>query len=207
MKNKFPKLIVAGLMVSTSITLAEEDKHETHGAHEHGRAKIMLVAEKQQLTLQFESPAMNIVGFEHEAKTEAQQKLVQDAINTFVKPESLFIISGGQCEFSKADINNPFSSGSKHEDLEKHDKHSEHQKYDEHGHEEHGHEEHDGESEHREFLVEYSAKCQASDKIEQIDVKLLNAFSGIEVLDIQYIHANKQGADSLNASKTVLRFE
>lgn len=198
MNNQFviPKVIFTGLMMYSFVTLAEDDNHEAHGAHEHGRAKIMLVADKQQLTLHFESPAMNIVGFEHKAKTKEQHKIIQDAMNTLVKPEALFVISGGQCEFSNADIDNPFSSGSEHEDLEKHDEHDEH---DEHG-------AHAEESEHREFLVEYSAKCQASDKIEQIDVKLLNAFSGIEVLDIQYIHANKQGADSLNASQTILRF-
>lgn len=206
----FVSVMGLGLIYGAAYVSAEQIA--THGAHEHGRAKLMLVAEKQQLTLQFESPAMNIVGFEHEAKTKEQKTLIREAVNTLAKADALFDIVGGQCKFSKASVDSPFSEDAAHKDHddkgrehEKHD-HDKH-KHDEHEHDKHDkHDEHADEAEHREYTVEYQATCQSIDNIEQIDFTLLKAFSGIEVLEVQYIHAGKQGAARLNANQTVLRF-
>lgn len=212
MKKQFviPKFVVTSLMFSAPSAYAGDHEHESHGAHEHGLAKIMLVTDQQKLTLQFESPAINIVGFEHEAKTSTQHEAIHKAVEGLASSEALFSISGTECTFAEAKVDNPFHSDSEHEDHghdeHKHEEH--HHKESEHAHDDHEeHDEHHTDAEHREFFVEYSATCQAADKIEQIDVKLLKQFSGIEILDVQYIHANKQGAVSLNQKQAILRFD
>ena len=52
---------------------AAHDEHEHHdehaslAAHEHGAAQLNVALEGQRLELALESPAMNLVGFEHAA--------------------------------------------------------------------------------------------------------------------------------------------
>ena len=58
-----------------------EAEYETHDAHEHGRATLSLVADNQKLSFQLESPAMNIVGFEHAANTKEDQQKVEHALS------------------------------------------------------------------------------------------------------------------------------
>ena len=45
--------------------------HGTLGAHEHGVAKLNVVLDDNTLELELDSPAMNLVGFEHAASSDA----------------------------------------------------------------------------------------------------------------------------------------
>ncbi len=192
-----------------------EAEYETHDAHEHGRATLTLVADSQELSLQLESPAMNIVGFEHAAKTKEHHQKVERALSALSEPSKLFIINGGKCQFIEPHMENPFSLAENkhgehdsHENNDSHTEHDEHEDHHEHeAHETHeSHDEHAKEAEHREFVVEYNAICQLTNDIREIDVQLLKLFHGIEQLDVQYIYAGKQGAVSLNPKQTVLEF-
>lgn len=177
---------VVGVMMcaASSVSLGQTVSHD---AHVHGLAKLTLVAEADSITMQFESPAMNIVGFEHAPKTKAQLKAVEHALKKLNKPEALFSFKGGQCSFAGADVDSPFETHTAH----KHHEHTEH------------HGEHES-SEHREFVAEYQASCKKIAELKTIDFSLLKEFKGIETLELQYIISGQQGALNLTGSSSML---
>lgn len=180
-------------------------------AHEHGLAKVMLVSEADLVSLQFESPAMNLVGFEHEPSSKAQHKALEQALGKLNKPESLISFNGGQCRFISTELNSPFDSshndnkGNK-KDEHKHDQHKHDENKHKHDEHKHGHTGHEV-SEHRDFLVEYQARCQKIDELKAIDFTILNIFKGIEELDVQYIFSGEQGASTLTGKRSRLNIQ
>jgi hypothetical protein len=71
---------IALLLILCSSIVFPQGK--TQKAHVHGAAKISIAMEGLQGEVEFEAPADGVIGFESEAKTPAQKKLVQDAIAT-----------------------------------------------------------------------------------------------------------------------------
>jgi hypothetical protein len=55
---------------------------KTQKAHVHGAAQISIAMEGLKGEVEFEAPADGVIGFESEAKTPAQKKIVQDALAT-----------------------------------------------------------------------------------------------------------------------------
>lgn len=43
------------------------------GAHEHGHARLQMAVEENRIDLMLNSPAYNLAGFEHGARTEAEK--------------------------------------------------------------------------------------------------------------------------------------
>ena len=75
---------VASLLAGAAVTLAiaipvgnagsAAKKQHQPGAHVHGTAKLNIAVEERTATVEFESPAESIIGFEHRAKTAAEQQ-------------------------------------------------------------------------------------------------------------------------------------
>lgn len=75
-------------------------------AHEHGSAMLNIAADGNVLLIEFESPAANIVGFEHEPRTAAQTTAIEAAINRLENFDSVFHLSGNAaCELDVAAVN------------------------------------------------------------------------------------------------------
>lgn len=206
--RKWLSLLVFGV-VGICIDVKAEQK-----AHEHGVSLLMLVSEGTRINIQMESPAMNIVGFEHEPKTKAQQKTLEQALQKLNKPESLIAFNAGQCSFTSVDLDNPFVAQPEHDhDEHKHeeDKHEHEHDHDEHKHaedkHEHDHDHDHSDAEHREFVVAYQVQCKKIDDLKAINFTLLNEFKGIEKLEVQYILSGKQGAVTLNSSNSRLSID
>ena len=58
----------------------KHDHHREHQAHQHGAGKLGLAFEGTKGVIDFEIPAESIMGFEHEAKSKADQKKKADSI-------------------------------------------------------------------------------------------------------------------------------
>ena len=71
---------------------ADEHDHEhgSLGAHEHGVGRLNAALDGQTLELELESPAMNLVGFEHVATTDADKAKVAAVRAQLEKPLALF---------------------------------------------------------------------------------------------------------------------
>ncbi len=61
-------------------------------AHEHGSARLDIAVEAQRITLQFESPLENLVGFERAPRTAAERQAVQAMLARLRDPATLLRI-------------------------------------------------------------------------------------------------------------------
>ena len=120
--------VVASLLMLTSATAAQQ------AAHVHGIATLNLAMEGGELEIEFVSPAGNIVGFEHEAVTEAERRAIRDAIEQLRKGHELFDLPpAASCSLRVAEV--------AHGHEEEHDAGQD-------DHDEHGHAEEEGDGTH-----------------------------------------------------------
>jgi hypothetical protein len=189
---------------------AEEKRH--HKAHVHGIAHLNIALEGNELYVEFTSPAVNIVGFEHQPKTEKEKHAVKEAIETLKAGEKLFImppragatLTEASVE-SEIDYESKDSHGhdedARHHDDEKHDKehHDEHK----HGEEHHDEDEHDV---HSEFKAVYRFACKNPGKLTHVDVMLFQMYKGIEHIEVQLLTPTQQTGLELTGDKSRISF-
>ena len=103
-----PILFVTVLAIASSNVLlvssaTAEAKH--HRAHLHGVADLTMVVEGNHLRIEFSSPAVSILGFEHKASNPTQLAAVADAEKKLGNTQSLFTFTGTQCDLRSTSIN------------------------------------------------------------------------------------------------------
>ena len=189
---------------------AEEYRH--HEAHEHGVAHMNVAVEGNDIYIELISPAANIVGFEHQPRTQEQKAAVKAAIKKLEAGEKLFAFSsvvGGRLVESKVhtDINNDSDHESDETKSHEHDEMSRDtgNEAEKQGHDQHQHgDEHER---HSEFKAEYHFVCKKPEKLAYVDVMLFSVFSGIEHIEVQLLTGTKQTALELTATKKKILFK
>ena len=199
--------VVWGIESNSSDIQAEEYRH--HKAHEHGVAHMNVALEGNELYIELISPAANIVGFEHQPRTQEQKAAVKEAIKKLEAGEALFVLpSGAEGELAKSEVYTDIASDSDHksEDARTHE-HNEIDKKDEDNKRRHqeNHESDKHES-HSEFRAEYHFVCKKPEKLAHIDVMLFSVFPGIEHIEVQLLTGTKQTALDLTAEKNKILF-
>jgi len=126
---------------------------EQHDSHEHGHAALSLVLEGKQLVVELRSPAMNLVGFEHVARTEEQAQQVHAMEARLRQAYELFGLSDdAACLLDKTGVEHNLLVAGKHDEHKDHDDHKGHD-HDEHRHHDehkgHDHDEHEHHDEHK----------------------------------------------------------
>ena len=181
----------------------DEQEHRQHDAHVHGIGELNLALEGREVHVELDSPAANIVGFEHAPSSEADHAALDKAVATLKNGDQLF-------RFNK-------EAGCRLEDVqvasalieEEHEGHAK-EDPDKHSHEEkegHDHEQDEHEDEvHSDIEAAYHFKCTEPDKIMQLSVEIFEAFPGTEKLKVQYVVESKQGAGELTATNHVVKF-
>lgn len=69
-----------------------------HEAHTHGEVLLQLVADRQEVVVEMASPAVNFLGFEHAAQTEAERQAVQIMEQRLNNVVQWLILRGGDCQ-------------------------------------------------------------------------------------------------------------
>lgn len=198
------------LAVAFSKTRAGEQRH--HDAHVHGIAHLNAAVEGADIHLEFISPAANIVGFEYQPRTPEQKDAVKKATETLEDGSKLFIPSPeAQCRLLTSSVSTDIKHDAGHDEDAHHEKEHDHEKDAHHGKDEDkDHKPHEeGEDEHArhsEFEAEYRFVCQHPEKLSQVDVMLIQAFPGIEHIEVQLLTETKQSAQELTKKKNVLKF-
>ena len=193
-------LIASGILAvtPTGYLLAQD-------AHVHGVAAINLVIEGDELEIEFESPAANIVGFEHAAESEKDKHAIEHAIEDLEDPTKMFgLPRSADCRQveSKAELH-----GNDSHDNHGHDEHKEAHD-DDHGHDDHkdahdddhdGHDDHkeahdhdhdkheDHKDEHSEFHAHYHFDCDNPNELTSIALPLFESFPAVKEIRLQAI--------------------
>lgn len=86
--------------------------------HQHGIANLRIIVQGQRLAFAFDSPAVNLIGFENAPQSEEQQRVASYAKGQLQQAPRLFITSpGANCRLFSAKVDEPtWNSDAEHHD-------------------------------------------------------------------------------------------
>ena len=164
-------------------------------AHEHGVGVMNIAIQGNEVEIELELPADNVVGFEHEARTATEKKRVQDAAAKLKKAANVVVLpEGAACKLEKAGIESAL--------LEDHDEHGHKDDHDDHGKSE----EHNDHGEHSEFAVHYYFYCAKTGQLSNLEISLFKHFPSTHKLRVQYITPKGQGAVQATRKSARIKF-
>ena len=168
---------------------AAEHEHEQHEAHVHGEAQLLIAQEDDTLEIEFHSPAMNIVGFEHQPKTTSQREAIEAAIDALKQPDLLFRLpSAAKCQSITTEVESPLYDHA-------HEVEHEHERNHERSH---------ADEAHSDFTARYHYRCDEITQLERIEIELMNRFPGTDLLEVQSISPKGQQKIDLTPGHTTL---
>lgn len=194
-------------LLSLPLLVSHAKAHEGHdhaehgslGAHVHGVASLNIAIEGEALEIALDSPAMNLVGFEHTAASAEDKAKVQNAREQLQQGNALFgLPAEAKCELKDVRMESAlFEEGEAHA-------HGEHMHGDEHSHgDAEGHADHD----HSDIEAEYSFTCANAGTMTSVDLSgFFKQFPATEKVNVQAIGANGQKGETLTAAQPRLTF-
>ncbi|WP_278956053.1 DUF2796 domain-containing protein [Aquipseudomonas alcaligenes] len=161
------------------------EEHASLDAHEHGVASLNVALDGQTLEIQLQSPAMNLVGFEHEAKSDADKAKVAAARQHLEQPQALFALPiEAKCALQDSELDSPLFGGHAHD---------EHEHADEHG--------------HSDIDASYRFACANAEALQTLELgSFFGTFPGTEKLEVQLIGPSGQQGAELTPSNSRLSF-
>lgn len=183
---KYPSILFSLCLALSSSTLYADDhehEHEEHGAHEHGAATLSLAVGTAGLEIMLESPAANIIGFEHAATTDADKQKLADAVKKLEAGAELFSMNTeAGCTLKSAEVISALLGNA--EDAAK--------SKDDHDHKE-------GET-HNDMDVTWSFACTQPAELKEVAVKLFAAFpDGFQHIKAEWV--TEKGASAMELDK------
>ena len=176
---------------------ADEHDHEhgSLGAHEHGVGRLNAALDGKTLELELESPAMNLVGFEHVATSDADKAKVAAVRAQLEKPLALFNLpTAAGCVVENQELESPLFGDKPDAD----DDHDEDAK-DEDGHEHH----HD----HSEIHAHYQFTCATPAALKSLDLaNIFTRFPATRKIQVQLIGPGGQQGVEVTDKAAALKF-
>lgn len=190
---RFHYLLASALFALLSLNItAHEHEHELSLAgHEHGVVRINIALEAQQLEMELQSPAMNIVGFEYQPSSAADQQALVAAEKALKNEHLLFkLTADAHCVLSAVTLNN---------DLAKH--------MDETAHTTAADSKHGDAHAHSDIQVNYQFTCSNPNTLKHLDFAgIFRAFPLTEKIHVQWISTDAQDSALLSPSNTTLNW-
>lgn len=164
------------ILASSSLNVFSSEAHLSQGTHVHGEAMLNVVLEGSALYIEFASPAINLIGFEHAPGNDEQAAAFSNAEQMLASADRLFHFSATQCLLENAEIEAP--------DMKNHELTDHH--------------------EHADFHASYVFQCEQAKDLTTISVRLFAVFPGIQEIKAQWILQDKQGFASLTENNSTL---
>ncbi|MBU0656797.1 MAG: DUF2796 domain-containing protein [Gammaproteobacteria bacterium] len=169
----------------------EAEGHEEHGAHEHGAATLSLAVGDEGMEIMLESPAANIVGFEHAASTDEDKQKLADAKARLEAGADLFSINPeAECTLKTAEVVSTLLGNAEAEKEE---------------HAKHDHEEGEKEGEtHNDMDVTWSFACAKPAELKEVTTKLFAAFpEGLQKVKAEWVTDKGASSQELDKDSTL----
>ena len=166
-------------------------------AHVHGLSELAIAMEGASLEIQFTSPAMNLVGFEHKARSPKDRSAIEDAGSKLDQHETLFLLSGGGCDHveTSTDLADLIENDERRDDGHK----KEHEAHEDR-------ESHAQENNHSDIVATYKYRCDDIAQLSGITVDLFEVFPGIQKMNALWITPIRQGAVTLTLNHRIIEF-
>ena len=179
---------------------ADEHEHGSLGAHEHGVGRLNAILDGQALELELDSPAMNLVGFEHLATTAADKAKVAATRKLLENPLALFNLpKGAGCVVSTQELNSPLFGDKPEAD------------HDDDDGDDHDHDAKDGAHEHHhdhsEIHAHYQFTCATPTALSNLDLtQVFKTFPATQKIQVQLIGPSGQQGVEATAQAATLKF-
>ncbi|MGL6618662.1 DUF2796 domain-containing protein [Aeromonas hydrophila] len=171
------KAVTLLLAAATFGVQANHDEHDSHGhgAHEHGHGHLNLVLDGNQLMIELQAPAADLVGFEHAAKSDEEKVQYAKAMAQLKQPDALFRFDpAAGCKLTQQELQAA---------KENHD-------HDDAGHADMG--------------AMYTYTCATPAKLTGLEAILFSVYPSLEKLSVQGILPSGQTAAELTPSANKL---
>ena len=168
-------------------------------AHEHGSATLDIAIDTNTIEMKFESPAVNIVGFEYATEDQQQLLLIKQAKKNLSDFDTIFQLVG---DVSCQTVESSANWVTEHEEDHEEDHEEGHEEGHEADHDDHGEV---AKAEHAEFIAEYRLKCNQLNNLAAIEVNMFKFFPGIADLDVQVIYSEGQIKQELDVNNTRIK--
>ena len=182
-------LAVPFALVPLAVAHADDDhdhEHASLGAHEHGVGSLDVALEGQTLELDLDGPAMNLVGFEHIATTDADKAKVAAAQAQLGNPLVLFSLpKAADCSVEAQDLQSPLFEAAPEEagGVAK------------------------GEHHHSDIEAHYAFTCSKPEALKTLDLsKFFKTFPGTHKIKVQMIGGSGQQGSELTPKAPSLKF-
>jgi hypothetical protein len=156
---------------------SEAGEFRSRPPHVHGSATLDIALQDGRLDIEFESPAINVVGFEHEPATAEERAALSQANRTFDGGDPLFVSPAGAACKQTSVTRTPITY------------------------------EHDGDDEkpnapHANYEVAYRFTCKHPDKLDWIEVQLFEVTRGMQKITATVVTPGIQRQTDLTAGHT-----
>lgn len=170
---------------------AHDHEHGSLEAHEHGVGRVNAALDGQTLELELQSPAMNLVGFEHLATTDVDKAKVAAARAQLEKPLALFTLaSAAGCVVTSQELESPLFGDKPHAEDDQ----------DEQAKGEHHHD-------HSEIHAHYHFTCSTPAALKSLDLaNIFNTFPATQKIQVQLIGPSGQQGTDLTPTQSSLKF-
>lgn len=179
------KLIVALLCFSVTHLCSMAAEGATVNTHAHGLSEMNVAIENQRLVIELISPAIDLVGFEHKAKTKKSINKVKKVEKRLSEHNEMFSLSGGNCQ-----LNSSFIDVSSLINIP-----DDHQHHQEHSHKK---------NTHSEVIANYDYHCEKVSELSSITVKVFQLSISVKEVQAVWITEMYQGTERLNANNNVI---
>jgi hypothetical protein len=171
--------LATGLATLAAPALAQDNP----AAHQHGHAELRVAFAGEQVDLLLESPAWNLLGFEHQPRTKEQRQKL-DGLREWVAANALINTEGGNCRVTTSELHTGWEG---------------HEAHDDQGHDQDAH------ANHSDLEITQSLRCEALPDASTFTAPILDAFPTLEYLNVQWISAQGQGGTRLTRSDNLFR--
>lgn len=209
-----PKLPLRALAPCTAAILfalpafAAEERRQAD-AHVHGHGMFTIAMDGKTLEMVLKVPGADIVGFEHEAKTDADKAAMKNAISQLQNPEKVFALpAAAECKIDKAEAHTGDEHEHEHEDEHEADHKDDHkaEHKDEHKDEHKAEHDHEGEEHHMEFHGHYNLTCAKPEALSSITLNVFASFPSLKEVAVQAITAKGQMKAEATPQQPEIRF-
>ncbi len=155
-----------------------EQRHASLAAHQHGSVELDAALDGGVLELELRSPAINLLGFEHRARSRADQRTLAAAREQLEQPNTLFALpTDAACQIEHTTLQSPLFEAMP------------------------------SESEHSDIHARYRYACAEPTALHGLSLDgLFDAFRGIEHVRVQLIGPHGQQGAQASPPHTQVRF-
>jgi len=217
-------IYLSALMLSFVCITEARSAERQLDAHAHGYGELNVAIDGPKVALELNSPAFNIVGFEHSPETDKDKATIKNALSILNDGSGLFLFPAvAGCRLANVNVvsslteaqhsvHKEHDSDHKEHDSDHKEHDSDHKEHDS-DHKEHDsdhktskHEDHSNNDIHSEFHANYQFQCDVIEKVNTIQVMIFKHFPNTRQLNVQMILPNRQSAMELTPTSTLLSF-